>query len=295
MQPSIFSAFFYIAFVSMALGQQAGQPSTPTFVPEKVEFESAPRPLGKLMEQRARARGEDPRLTPGDRLQGHLAKPQGNGPFPAIVLLHGCGPTAYVQETLPQLLASWGYVALSVDSLTSRKVEPNCTKDAASVDRASDAYGGLYYLAGLPVVDRGRIGVLGISTGGNVVLSVADALGGSTVVNPENLTFKAGVAYYPRCAIFSGKIMFPLLIMIGRNDQWHLARACEELTASTTKDSAATDLVIYPDAHHGFVETNWGTGQSVLGFRLEYDEKTAQDSLRRAQDFLARNLRGGSR
>nr|WP_245439880.1 dienelactone hydrolase family protein [Microvirga aerophila] len=245
------------------------------------------------MEQQARARGEDPRPTPGDRLQGYFAKPQGNGPFPAVVVLHGCGPTPYAQETLPQVLASWGYVALSVDSLTTRKVEPNCTKDAASVDRASDAYGGLYYLAKLPLVDRNRVGVLGISTGGSVVLSIADSLGGSTVVNPENLTFKAGVAYYPRCAIFSGKIMFPLLIMIGRNDQWHLARACEELAAGRANDSAATDLVVYPDAHHGFVEPNWGTGQSVLGFRLEYEAKTAQDSFGRAKAFLARNL-GGS-
>jgi poly(3-hydroxybutyrate) depolymerase len=41
---------------------------------ERVELESASQPL-----------------IPGDRIQGHLAKPEGAGPFPAIVGLHGCG------------------------------------------------------------------------------------------------------------------------------------------------------------------------------------------------------------
>ena len=171
MKPSILGAILGFGLASSSWGQSPPLPSSATSVAEKVEFESAPRPLGKLMEQRARARGEDPKPTPGDRLQGYLAKPQGRGPFPAVVVMHGCGPTPYVLETLPPLLASWGYVALSVDSLTTRKVEPNCTKDASSVDRASNSYGGLYYLASLPLVDRNRVGVLGISTGGDVVLS----------------------------------------------------------------------------------------------------------------------------
>jgi len=41
---------------------------------ELVEFESASQPL-----------------IPGDRIQGYLAKPEGAGPFPAVVGLHGCG------------------------------------------------------------------------------------------------------------------------------------------------------------------------------------------------------------
>ena len=31
-----------------------------------------------------------PKDIPGDRLHGSLAKPEGKGPFPAIVALHGC-------------------------------------------------------------------------------------------------------------------------------------------------------------------------------------------------------------
>jgi len=45
---------------------------------ERVEFESA--------SQRLISGG----LIRGDRIQGYLAKPEGAGPFPAVVALHGC-------------------------------------------------------------------------------------------------------------------------------------------------------------------------------------------------------------
>lgn len=50
-------------------------------------------------------------------LKGRLTKPKGDGPFPAIVLLHGCrGITAYLEPWVERLV-KWGYVALQVDSL----------------------------------------------------------------------------------------------------------------------------------------------------------------------------------
>src|SRR5215831_21122443 len=56
-----------------------------------VEFEGASQPLGSLQQRLARERGEAPKDIPGDRLRGFLAKPDGNGPFPTVVALHGCG------------------------------------------------------------------------------------------------------------------------------------------------------------------------------------------------------------
>jgi hypothetical protein len=49
---------------------------------ERVEFESASQRL------------IPDALIPGDRIQGDLAKPDGAGPFPAVVGLHGCPPDA---------------------------------------------------------------------------------------------------------------------------------------------------------------------------------------------------------
>jgi dienelactone hydrolase len=215
---------------------------------------------------------------------GHLAKPEGSGPFPAIVVLPGCaGPTAYVRNTLPPLLASWGFVALFVDSFSTRNVEPNCVKEHASVDRLSDAYGGLFYLARLPFVDRNRVGVVGVSMGGKTALFLTDPQTDGTVANPEKLTFKAGVAFYPPCNLWHETATFPVLLMIGQQDR----STCDRLAA---RPAGATELVVYPDAHHGFVETDWSTAQQVSGVRYEYDEKAAEDALVRAREFLSKNL-----
>jgi dienelactone hydrolase len=189
---------------------------------------------------------------------------------------------------MPPLLASWGYVALFVDSLSSRNIEPNCIKEHASVDRLADAYGGLFYLARLPFVDRSRVGVVGVSLGGKTALFLTDPQTEGHVANPEALTFKAGVAFYPPCNLWHETATFPVLLMIGRQER----STCDQLAA---RPAGLTELVVYPDVHHGFLETDWSTAQDVSGVRYEYNEKAAQDSLTRTREFLAKNLGGGSR
>src|SRR5829696_7921767 len=151
MRPLILGSMLCVAFASAGLAQLAVPPITGAFTPEKVAFESASRPLGRLHERRARERGEDPKPSPGKRIEAYLTRPQGNGPFPAIVLLPRCqGLRPSIQETMPQRLASWGFVTLAVDSLATRNVQDPCAN--AAVDHFADAYGGLSYLAYLPFV-----------------------------------------------------------------------------------------------------------------------------------------------
>ena len=71
---------------------------------ERVEFEGASQPL---------LRGT---VMPGDRIQGYLAKPEGAGPFPAVIALHGCGGMPdMTKRKLVDELVGWGYVVLLVD------------------------------------------------------------------------------------------------------------------------------------------------------------------------------------
>ncbi len=56
---------------------------------ELVTFASAPYRLGRLQERLARERGETSKTS--EAIEGYLSKPEGRGPFPAIVYLHGCG------------------------------------------------------------------------------------------------------------------------------------------------------------------------------------------------------------
>jgi dienelactone hydrolase len=80
-------------------------------------------------------------------------------------------------------------------------------------------------------------------------------------------------------------LALPLLIMIGRDDQWARARSCEDLTAHRAGGDAPIDLTVYPNMRHGFLEPDYMAG---------YDATAAEDSLRQTRAFLTRNF-GGSR
>src|SRR3954471_15522789 len=77
---------------------------------ERVEFDSASqRTLSGL-------------LIAGNPIQGYLAKPDGAGPFPAVIGLHGCaGMHDTTKQKLAHDLVAWGYVILLVDSYATRR------------------------------------------------------------------------------------------------------------------------------------------------------------------------------
>ena len=57
---------------------------------ERVQFESARYQVGPLQQRLARERGEIIARPPAEIIDGYLTTPDGPGPFPAIVHLHGC-------------------------------------------------------------------------------------------------------------------------------------------------------------------------------------------------------------
>ncbi|WP_262031732.1 dienelactone hydrolase family protein [Microvirga sp. Mcv34] len=250
------------------------------------------------MARKMRERGEEPKPTPGTRIEGYLSKPTGDGPFPAVVVLPDCvGLTPFIRETLTAQLAAWGYVTLVLDSWTTRQAEAGCFlngQEPPGVDRIADAYGGLFYLAGLPMVQRDRVGLLGFATGGVIVLTLAEPQSQSSVVNDKSLGFKTGLAYYPECTALGQvqKAAFPLLILIGREDQRTRAQECEEVARPTGGDGNSIEVQIYPGVKHGFADPHWGAAGSIFGFPAAYDAKAAEDALARAHAFLDRTLKG---
>src|SRR5690348_2545100 len=60
------------------------------------------------------------------RLVGYLARPQGAGPFAAVVLLHGCGGFHSSMISWADRLSRYGYAALAVDSFGPRGMGDHC-------------------------------------------------------------------------------------------------------------------------------------------------------------------------
>jgi len=57
---------------------------------ELVQFDSAAYRVGQLQQRLARERAETMAEVPRTTIEGYLSKPDGSGPFPAVVYLHGC-------------------------------------------------------------------------------------------------------------------------------------------------------------------------------------------------------------
>ena len=212
----------------------------------------------------AHAGGEPVRLPgPGIELAGRLYRPEGPGPFPAIVMLHGCGglwgkggePTASFAYWAEHFRAR-GYVALLLDSFGPRGEKgdlhpgeaPGLARDGSSpgcLCRACLAGGAC------------RTSILGASTSSAGPTEARRSCTRSRPAPPGRPEggprFRAAVAFYPGCADLA-KAPFrptvPLLIQSGGADDWTPARHCEALAAAAPAGSVEID--VYPGAHHSF-------------------------------------------
>jgi dienelactone hydrolase len=248
---------------------------------ERVEFEGAT--------QRLASGG----LIRGDRIQGYLAKPEGGGPFPAVIGLHGCG--GMLDSTKRQLsdeIVGLGYVVLLVDSFATRGVEHACAGGFLDIPgmRKSDAYGALAFLARQSFVDPHRVAAVGFSQGGWVTLLAAEANAFDPFVGPGNLRFRAAVALYPVCEGIKGRPVIPTLILIGAVDDWTPAANCSERIDAWGAGEPPVNLVVYPGVHHSFYYADFQPGRKAFGHWLEYNEEAAIDATRRMREFLKRHL-----
>jgi dienelactone hydrolase len=230
-----------------------------------------------------------------------IEKPDGAGPFPAIVIMHDCSGLNPGSSGAPRrwakLLVERGYVVAMPDSFSNRGYPTGVCTDASRgrIDvsprrRVEDARDTAAFLRHQPYVDGKRIGVMGGSHGGTTtVLSLAA---------PEP-AFRAGVALYPRCSA-AGKgyhAAAPLLILAGEIDDWTPAEECRTLA---TTAGAPIALKVYPGAHHSFDSPNpvryvasrinpaapGGRGATTGG-----NPEAWADSIKEVDAFFARNLR----
>jgi dienelactone hydrolase len=220
-------------------------------------------------------------------IRGYLAKPEGRGPFPAVVLLHSCLGLPANRQSIEAEVTGWGYVALFVDDFSARGLKETCAVDFP--EGASDAYGALAFLAKLAYVDSSRIAVVGFSQGADTALAIAASGPSSAFAIPGDLTFKAAAAFYPPCANHAdAEFQLPTLIAVGAQDSVTPAADCRQLAK---RQPGVVALVVYPGADHGFDLPEFAGGRRVLGMWLKYDREAAAQSWLELKRFLAKRLR----
>ena len=250
-----------------------------------------------------------------ERVEGRLVKPGGAGPFPALVLLHGCHGVSPQVHAWARWLADRGYVAFVVDSFGPRKEPADCKDDpkdrkagAPSTARFDDAIGALRYLQAQPFVVPERVGSFCWSQGGLYAMSV---INGPTLdrarargVALPRVGYTAAIAMYPGgCRDYATQLVVrPLLLLLGGADDWTPPQYCREMAANMKARGADLTLVEYPDVYHYFdvvgqrkevlkeIEQPFTPG--TFGVTVAYDAEAAADAQRRVEAFLARVLKG---
>ena len=108
----------------------------------------------RFIPREALQRSPEVRMVPADpvELSGELHVPAGVGPFPVVVLMHGCAGPTVVDRSWALARNANGYAAFRVDSFIGRGLRQVCG-DAfrlTPIQRIPDAYGALAGLAGQP-------------------------------------------------------------------------------------------------------------------------------------------------
>jgi dienelactone hydrolase len=205
------------------------------------------------------ARSADSRLVPGAPvvLDGDLRFPTGPGPFPAVVLMHGCGGIGNAEGGWAPELRRIGYATFVVDSFRGRGLREVCT-DALTLSgtqRIPDAYGALKILATHPKVDPRRIALMGFSHGGILTLGAATEWARDRYAPPGRPAFRAFFAFYPSCNVDYPeryRLSAPLRIHAGELDDWTPAEPCRQLVEALRAAGQDATITVYRGAHHSF-------------------------------------------
>lgn len=240
-------------------------------------------------------------------LRARLFRPQGAGPFAAVVALHGCGSLADRSGALNPRFQDWGerlaaagFAVLLPDSWGSRGLRSQCrTRERtvrASRERVADADAARRWLQQQPWVAPDRVSLMGWSAGAVATLWAVRPRAAPNA-GPD---FRSAVAFYPGCqrlrdAAWSARI--PTLILIGTADEWTPASACQQMVSDAQGRSALASIVTYRGAHHdfdhpdlalqirtGLAFTADGSGRAHIGT----DPAARADALKRVPEWLAR-------
>ena len=261
-----------------------------------------------------------PSLDGATDLIGHLTRPEGDAPRPAVVLMHGCsglndkkGRILGLYRAWARALAVQGYVTLTVDSATPRGLGQTCSRGPDSRrmwrDRPKDAYGALQYLQAQPFVKPDHIALMGWSQGGGVTLLT---INDKSIGRPEGLAqdFRAAVSFYPGACNekYQSKpftqvepggwtTKMPLLLLMGEADTWTQFGPCEVFLAAAKARGNPIEIKSYPGAVHAFDSPDlerrelpqYRTGDGPIPLEGTYEEARA-DSILRVLAFLKQHL-----
>ena len=218
-------------------------------------------------------------------MEATLYVPDGPGPFPSVIVIHTSQGITEADRQYCARLAREGFICIVPAFLRAYGIRQDAKEAAFTTDRESILadFGQIVgELNRQPMARPGAVGAVGFSNGGffSVLLAAQQQV-------------KAGVAYYgalmgvmqpvsnnPFLRSFTASSA-PVLLLAGGNDTTMGMAPVRRLEEIVKAAGAPSELVVYPDAEHGFDRNNLRPGNGAAG----------ADGWTRTLAFLRRNLR----
>jgi carboxymethylenebutenolidase len=211
-------------------------------------------------------------------MRGYLVQPAGNGPFPAVLVIHeNRGLNPYVEDVARRAAVA-GFVALAPDGLAPVGGYPGNDDDGrtlqAGLDQAKlrqDMVNSARYLKSHEL-SSGKLGATGFCWGGGMVNNLAVAMGAD---------LSAGVPFYGAAPAAADvpKIKAPLLIQYAASDE-RINAMWPEFEAALKAANVRHQMHMYEGTQHGFHNNS----------TPRYNEAAANLAWQRTVAFFKQNL-----
>jgi carboxymethylenebutenolidase len=184
------------------------------------------------------------------KMRGYLVQPAGDGPFPAVLVIHeNRGLNPYVEDVARRAAVA-GFLALAPDGLAPVGGYPGNDDDGrtlqAALDQAKlrqDMVNSARYLKALPA-SNGKLGATGFCWGGGMVNNLAVAIGAD---------LRAGVPFYGAAPATAdvAKIKAALLVQYAGTDE-RINGMWPEYETALKAAKVSYQMYQYEGTQHGF-------------------------------------------
>jgi carboxymethylenebutenolidase len=231
----------------------------------------------------------------GDQIHAYVARPEGNGPFGGVVLVHHMPGWDEFYQEMTRRFANHGYIAISPDLYC--RVGHGTPDDIAAKVRADGGVADDQVVADLSAAAKwiksqpgsnGKVGIIGTCSGGrqatltasrtNDFNAVADLWGGRVVAPKESLTAKQPVAPVD----YTKDLNVPLLGLFGNDDQAPSPADVNVHEEELKKHGKNYEFHRYDGAGHGFFYYD----------RPNYRQQQAMDGWAKVFAFFEKHLQG---
>jgi len=189
---------------------------------------------------------------------GELRLPRlGTERLPAVVIVHGSGGIMGNEDHWAREFNDIGIAAFILDGFTGRGITATATDQSqlGLLTMVNDAYRALDLLAKHPRIDRARIGIMGGSRGGLVVMG-ASMKRFQRMYGSAEAAFAVYLSFYTPCSIrYIDDLDVaerPIRLFHGQADDYVPVEPCRQYVEELRKTGKDVALKEYPGAYHLF-------------------------------------------